>query len=158
MDPQTTADIISADLPFRIEETETPRAYVARWLQLRAGDPDITVREAARNLKISTKHLQAAIQQAVEEGWLKFEDPLSKVDFEIIPKVLRNLSAWLDENDKTVTLETAKGVVFPIYRESKGINDAPQTILALKIEAPPEGAPSIMTGQIIGTPRKLQES
>lgn len=149
------AEALNADLPIRIDETETPRAYVARWLQLRIEDPDINLHDSAKKLKTSKKLLQSAIQRAVEEGWLEFEDPLSKVEFEIVPKVLRNLNAWLDENDKQVTLETAKGVVFPIFRDAKGISDAPQTVLALKIEAPPEGAPAVIQGQIIGTPRKF---
>ena len=109
-------------------------------------------------MRISKRTLNAAIQQAVENGWLKFEDPLAKLEYEIVPKVVRNLNAWLDENDKVVTIEAAKGMVFPIYRESKGINEAPQTVLALKIEAPTDAqSAAVMTGQIIGAPRKIED-
>lgn len=142
-----------------MDENETPRAYVARWLELRSKDPDLTIVEAARQLKISRKTLNAAIQQAVENGWLKFEDPLSKLEYEVVPKVVRNLNAWLDENDKTVTIEAAKGMVFPIYRESKGVSENPQTVLALKIESPTgDQAAAVLTGQIIGAPRKINET
>jgi hypothetical protein len=142
-----------------VDENETPRAYVARWLELRSKDPDLTIHEAARQLRISKRTLNAAIQQAVENGWLKFEDPLSRLEYEVVPKVVRNLNAWLDENDKTVTIEAAKGMVFPIYRESKGVNEAPQTILALKIESPTnEQSSAVLTGQIIGAPRKINEA
>ena len=141
-----------------VDENETPRAYVARWLELRSKDPDLTIHEAARQLRISKRTLNAAIQQAVENGWLKFEDPLSRLEYEVVPKVVRNLNAWLDENDKTVTIEAAKGMVFPIYRESKGVNEAPQTILALKIESPTnEQSSAVLTGQIIGAPRKIED-
>jgi hypothetical protein len=131
---------------------------VARWLQLRSKDPDLTIHEAARQLKISKRTLNAAIQQAVENGWLKFEDPLSKLEYEVVPKVIRNLNSFLDDVDKTVTIEAAKGMVFPIYRESKGLSEAPQTILALKIESPTgEQTAAVMTGQILGAPRKVED-
>jgi hypothetical protein len=148
------AEALNADLPIKVDENETPRAYVARWLQLRGKDPDLTINEAARQLRIPRKTLNAAIQQAVANGWLRFEDPLSRLEFEIVPKVINNLNAWLDENDKTVTIEAAKGMVFPVYREAKGVSEAPQTVLALKIESPTgEQSSAIMTGQILGTPR-----
>jgi hypothetical protein len=155
LDAKQAADLINADLPIRIDETETPRSYVAKWLQLRVNEPDITYTEAARQLKIGRKTLQAAIAQAVQEGWLEFEDPLAKVEFQIIPKTLSSLNRLLDEGDRIATIETAKGVLFPMFRESKGISDAPQTVLALKIEAPPDGVAPIIQGQIIGTPRTL---
>lgn len=152
--------VINADQP-RIEdfvhhvlETGTPRAYVARWLQLRMVDPDITVLNAAKQLKIGRKVLEASIQTAVSEGWLKFDDPLSKVEFEIMPKVVRNLNHFLDDFDKTVTIEAAKGTLFPAFKESRGISEAPNTILALKIEAPPDG-PVTIQGQILGNPRPI---
>ena len=53
-----------------------------------------------------------------------------------------------------MTIEAAKGMVFPIYRETKGLSEAPQTVLALKIESPTgDQSSAVLTGQIIGTPR-----
>lgn len=108
-------------------------------------------------LGVSHSTLQASILKAVEEGWLKFEDPISKIEYQIVPKVVRNLAKLLDEGDKQVTLETAKGTIFKTYQESKGISDAPKTVLALKIEMPEGDVPisTAVTGQILGTPRVL---
>lgn len=158
--PESEGDAaINADQPqledfvHLVEETGTPRAYVARWLQLRMSDPDITLANAARQLKVGRKTLEASIAQAVEEGWIKFTDPLAKVEFEIMPKVVRNLNHFLDDFDKTVTIEAAKGTLFPAFKEARGISEAPATILALKIEAPPEGGMTAIQGQIIGRSR-----
>lgn len=150
------ADALNADLPFRVEESETPRAYVARWLQLKALDSDITLAEAARQIRIGRKLLNSSIQKAVEEGWLKFEDPLAKIEYQIIPKVVRNLNRFLDEGDKTVTIETAKGTLFKQYQESKGITDTHNTILALKFEIPEDGGDvKIIQGHIVGKPKEI---
>lgn len=135
-------------------ETGTTRARIAGWLKLKLEQPDITLPEAARQLRTDRKTLNACILKAVEEGWLKFEDPISKIEYQIIPKVVRNLNRFLDEGDKTVTIETAKGTLFKAYAESKGISEAAKTVLALKIEMP-EGSlqTPLITGQILGAPR-----
>lgn len=149
-------DAINADMPIVVAETDTPKARVARWLELRTQDPDISITEAARVMRIGRRVLNASIQTAVEEGWLRFEDPLAKIEYQIIPKVVRNLNKFLDEGDKTVTIETAKGTLFKMYQESKGISDTPQTVLALKIEQPAlESSPKIITGHVVGKPRSI---
>jgi len=151
-------DALNADLPFTVEESGTPRAYVARWLTLKALDPDITLAEAARQIRCGRKTLNASIQKAVEEGWLKFEDPLSKVEYQIVPKVVRNLNRFLDEGDKTVTIETAKGTLFKQYQESKGISETHNTILALKFEIPEDGGDvKIVQGHIVGKPKEVSD-
>lgn len=150
-----SVDAISADL--FVAETGTLRSRISEWLKLKQVDADITISEAARRLKIDSKTLNATILKAVEEGWLKFEDPLSKVEYQIIPKVIRNLSRLLDEGDKQTTIETAKGTVFKTYQDSKGISDAPKTVLALKIEMPDGENVHRMTGQILGAPRVFVE-
>lgn len=147
--------VINADLPILVPETDTPRARVAAWLEMRALEPDISIAEIARQLRCSPKTLNSSIQKAVEEGWLKFEDPLSRIDYQIIPKVVRNLNKFLDEGDKTVTLETAKGTIFKTYQESKGISDTPQTVLALKIEQPDGQEIKIVTGHVVGKPKQV---
>lgn len=130
---------------------------MARWLTLKALDPDITIAEAARQIRCGRKTLNASIQLAVEEGWLKFEDPLAKLEYQIIPKVVRNLNRFLDEGDKQVTIETAKGTLFKAYAESKGLGETAQTVLALKIELPEGENLKIVAGHIIGKPRVLEE-
>lgn len=149
-------DALNGDLV--ASELGTTRARISNWLKLRLEQPDITIPEAARQLKTDRKTLNATILKAVEEGWLKFEDPISKIEYQIIPKVVRNLNRFLDEGDKTVTIETAKGTLFKAYAESKGISEGQKTVLALKIEMP-EGAiqTPLITGQILGSPRVIVE-
>lgn len=95
------------------------------------------------------------VNRAVREGWLVLEDPLDILEHEIIPKVAKNLSMFLDQGDKQVTIETAKGTLFKAYQESKGISQNPTTVLALKIEPAAPDAPQAIIGQIIGIGRSL---
>ncbi len=132
------------------------RGCIAKWIALRALDPDITQVEAARQIGMSRRHLQNVIQRAAQEGWLKFEDPLNRLEYVVVPKVVDNLEKFLAEGDKTTTIETAKGTIFKQYQESKGISDASQTILALRIE-PADGDVKVITGQIVGKPRQLED-
>jgi hypothetical protein len=150
-------DALNADLVVR--EDGTIRARIVKWLQLKQEDSSITIEAASRKIGCDHRTLNSSILRAVEEGWLKFEDPISNIEYQIIPKVVRNLSKLLDAGDKQVTLETAKGTIFKTYQESMGISEAPKTVLALKIEYPEMGnqttVPTI-TGQILGTPRILK--
>lgn len=105
---------------------------------------------------ISPRTLNGLIYQASKEGWLVFEDPLSTIEFDIIPQVVKNLKKFLAEEDKTVTIETAKGTVFKQYQEHKGVSDAPQTILALKIEQIEGDGPKMIAGHVVGKPKRLE--
>jgi len=128
------------------------------WLAMKSLEPGVTDREIAGRLGISSGYMKQLLYHARRDGWLHFEDPLHKIEYDIIPKVVDNLSYFLGKKDKTVTVETAKGVLFPQYKELKGISDAPQTILALKIEAAdPTAEVRVITGQIVGQPRQLEE-
>jgi hypothetical protein len=134
----------------------TGRERIAEWIRLRAIEPGISNKEVARRFGLAPHSLNALITKATKEGWLIFEDSLSRLEYEIIPKVTDNLNYFLDKKDKTVTIETAKGTLFKQYQESKGISDAPQTILALKIEPADDDTVKVITGQIIGRGREIE--
>lgn len=130
------------------------RAIIADWLKLRALEPDITMKDASAKLGIHRSTLHAIINRGTKAGWLRFDDPLARIEHQIIPKVIDNLNHFLDERDKTVTIETAKGTIFKAYQESKGINEGAKTVLALKIEMPEGVEPAkIVAGTVIGKPR-----
>ena len=132
------------------------RAIIADWLHLRALEPDITLKEASVKLGMHRTTLSAVINNGVKEGWLRFDDPLSRIEHQIVPKVLDNLNHFLDARDKTVTIETAKGTVFKTYQESKGISQTSNTVLALKIEMPEGmGETKIVTGSVVGKPKVI---
>ena len=102
---------------------------------------------------ISERHLQSILQRGRREGWLRFSDPVDQLEFEVIPKVVENLSYWLDQRDKQVTIETAKGTIFKQFAEAKGLNEQPSTVLALKIENP-SGEVRAVAGTIVGRPKQ----
>lgn len=150
-------EVLNADLPVFYSFERNARAHVAAWIKFRATEPGITNKEIARRLGISTSSLNSVIAKANKEGWLIFEDPMAKLEHEIIPRTIDNLKHFLDKKDKTVTVEVAKGTIFRQFQESKGILDRPTTILALKIEAPESGPEiKIVSGTIMGKPRTLQ--
>ncbi len=138
-------------------DKHTMKSRVKQWALMRLQEPGIKNEEVAKRLGIAKCTLNTYISNARREGWLKFDDPTDKIDFEIIPKVLDNLNHFLDAKDKAVTIETAKGVLWKPYLEAKGIADVPQTILALKIESADPDKVKVITGQIVGAPREIEE-
>lgn len=138
---------------------EGPRGRIAAWLMLRAVEPNITIKDAAEKLGVSRRTLHSDIVKAVEHGWLKFDESMDQIRYQVIPKVIRNLNHFLDEGDRQVTIEAAKGTVFKQFAEAEGLQDNRQTtILALKLELPetPAGEqPLTLTGKIVGQPREI---
>lgn len=152
--------ILDADAPTQIVETKrSARSYIGQWIEMRAAQPGISNEEVARRLQISGKYLNNLIVRASREGWLKFEDALERVEYELVPKAISNLSKLLDDNDRQATLETAKGTFFKTYADSKGAGERPQTVLALKIEMPEHssGEMPIVTGVVVGKPRRIED-
>ncbi len=86
-------------------------------MEIRTADPSLKNVEVAKLMGMTQAGLKSCINKAIKEGWLKFDDPLSRIEHELIPKVIDNLNFFLDKKDKTVTLETAKCTVFKAYQE-----------------------------------------
>ena len=150
-------EILDADLPvLHTKHTKgTIRPIIAHWIALRSLDPEITIAAAAEKIGISKHTLRTYIYRATKRGWLQFDDPLSRIEYEIVPKVLDNLNFFLDARDKTVTVEAAKGTIFKTYADAKGTNTQ-QTVLALKIEMPDGNETKIVSGHIVGRPKQLE--
>lgn len=147
--------------PQKTVVTKSARARIAQLLALRAMYPDITNTEIAARMGIKATSLNTLIWRSTKEGLIQFDDPMDKLEYEIIPKVVDNLKAYLDSADDgarlKTTLETAKGTIFRQYQEVKGVNQNPQTVLALKIEMPDGDSIKLAAGQIVGKPKVLQE-
>lgn len=154
--PEAIEEAVIADLPAIYIKGRTARDRVAQWIALRTEDPTITYKEAGVKLGVQAGTLRNIVYRAVKEGWLKFEDPFSRIEFELIPKTIDNLNKFLSEGDKQVTIETAKGTIFREYQERKGISEQTQNIIALKIEMPPDEA-KIVVGHVVGKPRAITE-
>jgi hypothetical protein len=159
------SDALDADVaPGDVLEVvgRTARDRIAQWIQLRHLEPGITNIEVAKRLGITAGSLNAVIGKARREGWLRMTDPLERIEHEIIPQTLDNIAFYLSKEggrDKQITLETAKATIYKQFTESKGISEAPQTVLALKIETAPAGADApapIVAGTIVGKARVLQ--
>lgn len=131
------------------------RSVITQWIGLKVLQPNITGEEAAQRIGVSRRSLQRYVQLAAKEGWLKYEDPLLRLEHEVAPKIVDNLNFWLDKQDKAVTIEAAKGTLFKAYQEFKGISDSQKTVLALKIEMPDGKETPLITGQVFGKPRVI---
>lgn len=134
------------------------RATIARWAQLRISEPGLTNVEIAKRLQVTSTTLNAYITRGKREGWLRFEDPMTRMEYEIVPKAVAGLSELLDRKDKTAIIETAKGTLYPMFRDSKGVTEQVQTVLALKIERADGDNMKIVTGHIVGKSKAKQET
>ena len=157
LDASDSSKTLNTALPPTLyhKESKSLRARVAEWVEIKYKNPDLNNTEIAEQMGISRQHLQYVIGKASKEGWLKIADPLERIEHEIIPKVMDNLSRYLDERDKQVTIETAKNTIFKTYQASMGVGQAPQTVLALKIETAPVDQVKVVTGAIVGVARTL---
>lgn len=132
------------------------RDIIGQWLTYRYTEPTLTTPMIAEKMGMNPKTLYAIITKASKEGWLRFDDPMERLENEIIPKALNNLSELLDKKDKTATLETSKGTFFKQFQESKGVSDNKPMILALKIEtAAPTGPTMVIEGNIVGRAKQI---
>lgn len=163
--PEAPLNVEAEPAPVKVKGKPGPkytaqliRSRVGTYLGMRALEPSISNSEVARRMCISTSTLNHYLVQARREGWLTFSDPLARMEYEVIPKVMDNLVGFLDAKDKQVTIEAAKGTVFKMFQEAKGISEAPKTVLALKIEMPPSSEDTPRSGVIVGVPRMLDPS
>lgn len=160
MVPETEEAIIET---LSVVKTTGAKARVAQWYNLRSLEPDLNNTEIAARIGISKSVLQAHIRTGVQQGWLKFDDPLDQIEHEIIPQVVKNLHKFLrEEGDGTrdttnVTLEVAKGTVIKQFQESKGVGESKTTVLALKVEYPDFGPDvKVVSGHVVGKPKQIE--
>lgn len=148
-------DTILTDLP--LPNHGVMRHRIKLWLQWKAIEPDLTHKDAAKRMGIAPQTLTNTIHKATKEGWLKFEDPLNEMRYEIMPMVTHNLKYYLQQGDKDVTIKTAQGTLFKQFLDSEGIKEAPTNVLAIKIERSENDAGvAVARGKIVGTPRSLE--
>lgn len=133
------------------------RDRIAQYLHFALLFPNSTKSDIASKMGLSNSTLYELLRQGQEHGLLKFTDPLEMIEYQIIPKIVNNLNYYLDQKDKTVTIEAAKGTLFPAYKESRGIQEGSQTVLALKIEPAGDSGIKVLAGHIVGRPKGLPE-
>ena len=140
----------------RMSAPRSLRHRAAQYLHLSMMNPNQPVSAIAEKMGISRTQLYNVIKDGQSAGFLTFDDPLERIEHQIIPKVVDNLNFFLDAKDKTVTIEAAKGTLFKSYQDSKGISDGNTTVLALKIEQADGGSEvKVLSGHIVGRPKGL---
>ena len=153
--PAQAKDVIEADLHPIIVKDRSARSRIADWAMMRATEPGITNKEIAKRLGIGEATLNVVISRAARDGWLKFDDPMSRLEHEIMPQAVDNLKELVRKKDKQATMEVVKGIAFPQFKETHGIQEAPSTVLAIKIENAPLTDPKVIEGQIVQPEIKL---
>jgi hypothetical protein len=158
MKKRNALEPIDADLPPEFfTKRRSMRDHIADYVEVRLTEPSLKHAEIAKRIGMTPQALSTLIYRATKQGILKFEDPIERINNQIIPKTMDNLNEFLDLKDKTVTLETAKGVIFPIYQKAQGVGENNNTMLALKIEMVSPEDIKIIQGQVVGKPRQLIE-
>lgn len=121
----------------------------------------LSTQEIAEELKLKPKTVQQYLYLAAKNGWMKFEDPSDRLHYELAPKIVDNIAHHLNLKDKVMTIEAARGIgLFKSHQAIKNESEAPQMLLALKIEMPPpeEGVSQakviVPPGAIMCVPRK----
>lgn len=104
----------------------------------------------SETLGYSEDCLRQYLSHAYKRGWINvqsFDDPNDQLEFVLKNKVVRNINQFLDENDKAVTVEAAKGLgLFKAHQVVKGEGVANLGLaLSVKVEMPPSPAGSCVT-------------
>lgn len=99
----------------------------------------------AETLGLSEHTIGVYLQRAVQKGWLNahsFQTIDDHLDFIVRDKVARNVTEFLDERDKEVTIEAAKGLgMFKTHQVVKGGEGAAVGFaLRVQVELPPGAA------------------
>lgn len=131
---------------------------IATWVTYKIENPDITNAEIAVEMGISRTYLQHLIHRANSEGWLKYDSPSERLENEIVPKAVDNVAHFINNKDKTMTIEVMKGTgLFRSYQSVKNDGEGNQTVLALKIETV-DAAPKVITGHVVGKAREIDDT
>lgn len=98
----------------------------------------LSVKEVAEAMGVAVDTVHHWRQLANKNGWLEEPDAKDRLTFDLIPKALANLNAFLGSRDveirKEVTLETLKGTAFKAF--DKAAPSEAQTAIAIKIVMP----------------------
>jgi transposase len=133
------------------------RSFRARVLQIAALKArGLNLKQIGEELGLTHGTIRDIVYKASKGGLIKYDDPFEHFEDSIVPKVVDGIEYWVDQKDKKMIIEAAKGAgIFKAHQAIKIESEAPQTILALKIEMPPgTEAPRVITGRVVGKPRR----
>lgn len=135
--------------------TKRTEERLARYIIIHASEPHLTQRQIAERLGCSYEALKLTLYKATKDGLLRFDEPLKKLKYEVIPQVVDGLADFVKAKDKQAIIETAKATVFKQYLAEEGVADQPNMVLGIKIEMPGNADAKPIEAQIIGKGREL---
>ena len=133
------------------------RSFKARVLQVTALlARGLTHKQIGEELGLAAGTVKDIVYKASKANLIQYDDPYQRFENSIVPKVVDNIEYFIDKKDLKMTIEAAKGSgLFKSHQAIKVESEAPQTILALKIEMPPGAdVPKVLTGRVVGKPRR----
>ena len=121
------------------EDSEIRKKAIQILLMREAG---CTSEEISKALDLKVESLSQYLYLASRNGWLDFSDPRNRLEYQVLPKAVRNLDKFMDDDDKRVkfkaTLATIQGLVFnPAEQASRGAGQT--NVLSIRIEGAPIG-------------------
>lgn len=113
-------------------------------------------KEIADTLGYSEDTLRQYVSYAHKKGWINFHSfstAEDQLEYVLKNKVVRNVNEFLDDRDKEVTLEAAKGTgLFKTHQVMKGEN-VTNVGMALKVQV--EMPPQMSGGQVVIRPGSI---
>jgi DNA-binding transcriptional regulator LsrR (DeoR family) len=114
--------------------------------------------EIAAALNIKESNIRPYVWRASKNGWITFDDPEESIEFQLLPKAIRNLNDALDDTVRhqtsgmtvgtQVALKVAEGTIFKKFDQVNAA--APTTIVAVRVEMPDGPRPQVREGNEVG--------
>lgn len=138
------------------------RSLQARILQVVALKAQgLTYKQIGQKLGVSEARVAQIVWQANKKQLIEYDSPFEYFENRLVPKVVANIEHFLDEKDRKVTIEAAKGAgIFKSHQALKVEGEVHQNVIALKIEMPPavgQESPQMAVGTVVGKPRRVLE-
>lgn len=139
----------SEGVPLKAQDNSA-RARIAQWIILKG--KGMKNQEIAQQMGIQPATLSTLIRRAKKAGWLVLESPEERLEYELLPMAVDNISHFLSIRDKQVSLEVAKGAgLLKTHQALKVDGDTARTNLSLNISI--TGDANRKPGNVVGTPR-----
>lgn len=148
--------VVPPDQPPVFMEDNSFKARLAQIAAFKA--MGLNLSEIADKLDLSYSTVKNIISKGNKLNLIQYDDPFERFENMLIPKVVDNIEYWLNEKDKKMTIEAAKGAgIFKAHQAIKVEGQAPQTVLALKIEMPEASGleSKAIVGHVVGRPRRI---
>lgn len=115
--------------------------------------------EIATALGIAARSIRGMMYRAGRNGWLEFDDPKNHLEYQILPKALRNLHDAMDSTAvlntgmlerNALSLKIVEGTLYPQFA-NQVVASAGPTLVGVKVEIVGGGdRPQVREGTIMG--------